>query len=98
MSSGCCTGPETFHERCLCFTDKISCKKWCDEDINCKGYAREKGGVCHLATNSTCPQRDCERQNIGERKEISAIYKCGSDHFEGCHIKQKGFLLEYMIS
>ena len=94
LRSGCCTGPETFHERCMCHADISYCEEKCDRDPNCKGYVGEKGGVCHIATNSTCPSfKYCERQNIDENNDLSANATCGSKNFEGCYIKQKGTTL-----
>ena len=88
--SGCCTAPETFHERCLCGAGESFCKNACDKDEYCKGYSGEMGGLCHIATNSTCPHESCERQNIGETRELSSKFACGSKNFEGCFIKKKG--------
>ena len=90
VRSGCCTGPETFHERCLCEADVSFCLDACDKDVYCKGFFGEMGGLCHIATNSTCPHESCQRQNIGETRELSAKFTCGSKNFEGCNIKQKG--------
>ena len=90
VKSGCCTGPETFHERCICVRDVSFCQDACDVDVYCKGYSGEMGGLCHIATNSTCPLQSCARQNIGETRELSSAFTCGSKNFEGCYIKQKG--------
>ena len=89
MRSACCTGPDSFHERCYCSATILFCKKFCDSDINCKGYVREGPNICQIATNSSCPKPTCEKHSPGNYNELTAEYKCGSSGVEGCFIKEK---------
>ena len=90
MKSACCTGPDSFHERCYCSATISFCKKSCDQDNNCKGYVKERSNICQFATSSPCPKRTCDKHSPGNHNELTADHTCGSAGVEGCFIKQKG--------
>ena len=91
IRSGCCTGQETYHERCFCAAKIPFCKESCDEDEKCKGYVGDRHGHCQIATTSQCPDNVyCEKYSIGESNELSTNYQCGPSDLEGCFVKKIG--------
>ena len=90
FDGGCCTGPQTFHERCYCNAGLDFCKAFCDEDDNCQGYVGEGTNVCQIATTSSCPTKECEKVSIGKIGSLDPNAKCGSIGLEGCFVKDTG--------
>ena len=91
IKSGCCTGNQTFHERCYCAAKISFCKETCDKDEKCKGYVAETGGNCQIATTSKCPETNhCSKFSLGESNDLAIDSRCGSIDLEGCYIKKIG--------
>ena len=90
FKSACCTGSDTFHEKCYCSADIYFCKLICDHDIHCKGFVGEGANTCQLATTSNCPTSNhCEKTSLGNNNDLDTTAKCGSGAVEGCYIKEK---------
>ena len=55
-----------FHERCHCNLPLQSCKTYCDQDPNCKGYVQSwNDEKCDYATTSNCKQ-SCSKFDHGK--------------------------------
>ena len=89
VDGGCCTGPQTFHERCYCDASLDVCKFFCDNDAHCQGYVGEGANLCQMATTSSCPSKDCDKHSLGVIGTLDPDAKCGS-RLDGCFIKEIG--------
>ena len=106
-SHGCCTSafdPLAFHRYCECETlsrELGICKKECNKDLHCQGFVELLDlGVCHIATNSTCPTDVLLKDNttiqcfeyFDRNKGPLVQGKCGdANAFNGCWIKIGSF-------
>ena len=96
-SNGGCTvmhlEKPTLHERCVCYGKDVSfCKAECDDDLNCKGYAKtiDMHNSCAYATDSPCPSKSkCEKHGVGQKGLLIPDGTYGSSFYEHCWIKGK---------
>ena len=95
---GCCIAVNKVHEICQCEGDVSFCKKACDDDKKCVGYAdkiRFHRHMCEIATTSDCPKtKKCNKFNKGSVGNLLVEVSCGKGMVDACYIKDtKGRLL-----
>eukprot|EP00401_Gymnodinium_catenatum_P024245 CAMPEP_0117569744 /NCGR_PEP_ID=MMETSP0784-20121206/58823_1 /TAXON_ID=39447 /ORGANISM="" /LENGTH=869 /DNA_ID=CAMNT_0005367741 /DNA_START=80 /DNA_END=2689 /DNA_ORIENTATION=+ len=82
----CGIAGDEFHECCDCPVDhpKDLCKRLCDADAHCVGFAfAGDGRSCQYATTSTCTS-GCVKRYEGK---MGAIASAPGSGFGGCHVK-----------